>query len=610
MVGDKELREIANVLRRDVLMMTTAAGSGHATSCLSCAEIMSALFFKEMKYDVHDAYNVDNDEFILSKGHAAPILYACLKHAGCIRDDLPSLRRFESVLEGHPIVGKIPWIKVATGSLGQGASVGVGMALAGKLQGRKYRVYVLMGDSESSEGSVYEALQLGARYALDNLWVIVDVNRLGQVGETMLGHNVEKYKKRFESFGWQSEVIDGHDTGQIMRALRKVGGVGKPTAIIAKTWKGKGVFFLENQEGWHGRALSGQELRKALEEIPEHNLQKIKVEKPTRSPVRMRRALPVRFKHYAIGSEVATREAYGESVAELCRTHPHVVVLDGEVSNSTFSDRVKKSTPKQFIECYIAEQNMIGMTLGLSKKGFRVFASTFGAFLTRAGDQLRMSALSKGNFVVSGSHGGVSVGADGASQMGLEDIALFRALPQSVVLYPSDAVSTTKLVELAAAHMESIVYIRTTRPATPVIYKDNEDFSVGEFKIIWQSKKDRVVLVGAGITLHEALEAYSILRQEGILCAVVDLYCVKPFHGVRFLEFVRNHGKKIVVAEDHYSAGGIGEMIAGIVAGQDIMIERLSIQEIPHSGKTEELLKHYGINREAIVKRVRKLIGV
>ena len=603
----KELKEIANVLRRDSIKMTTAAGSGHPTSCLSAAEIMATLFFSEMRFDPKNMQNPDNDEFVLSKGHAAPILYSCLYHAGAIKDDLLSLRKLDSRLEGHPMPGSLSAVKVATGSLGQGLSVGVGMALAAKKHGRNFRAYVLLGDSETAEGSVYEAMQLASFYRLNNLTAVVDVNRLGQRGETMIGHNTKVYEERFRAFGFETAVIDGHSVEEILSALEKARNSEKPFAIIAKTFKGKGVSFLENRDNYHGKPVPKEELEKALAEIPENPFPKVEIKKPEKSAVKAKPAAAAKLTKYESGKEVATRKAYGNALAALAMTDETVIAVDAEVSNSTYSEEVKKARPGQFVEAFIGEQNMVGMALGLSVKGFKTFSSTFAAFLSRAHDQIRMAALSGASLTISGSHAGVSIGEDGASQMGLEDIALFRALPESKVFYPSDAVSAEKIVQLAS-RLSGIKYIRTTRAATPVIYSEKDDFPPGEFKVLKESGKDKVVLAGAGITLFEALKAQEILKGKGIPAAVADLYCVKPFNAEKFSAFVKKHGGKIVVAEDHYAEGGIGEMLSSALQGKGIEIFSLAVREIPHSGKPDELLHKCGIDSENIAITAKKTL--
>ena len=594
---EKELQDIANILRRDVIKMTTEAESGHPTSCMSCSEIISALFFEEMKYDPKNPFNPDNDEFILSKGHAAPILYSALKHAGCIKEKLSTLRTLKSNLEGHP-TPNLKWIKAATGSLGQGLSIGIGMALAAKLQKRNFRTYVLIGDGESAEGSNYEAFQIASHYKLNNLCAILDANKLGQTGETMLAHNLKEYKKRFESFGWNSIITDGHSIKSIKNALKIARNSIKPAIIIAKTIKGKGIRFLENEDHYHGKALDHKKMLLALKELPNPKLPKLKIKKPEKIEYKTKTKKYIKNK-YILGEEIATRKAYGNALANLAESNQNILALDAEVSNSTFSEEVKEKTPNQFIECFIAEQNMVGMTLGLSKKGFNVFSSSFAAFLSRAHDQLRMAAVSNANFTVCGSHSGVSIGKDGASQMGLEDISMFRSLPSSIILYPSDSVSAEKLTKLCEK-LKGIKYIRTTRSNTKTIYKNFEKFKLRDFKIIKSSKIDKAVVVGSGITVHEALKASKKLK-----IAVVDLYCIKPFNSKKFINFVKNHGNKIIIAEDHYKEGGIGEMLISELKNTDIKIKHLCITEIPHSGTKEQLLNKYKINSSAIIKAVK-----
>lgn len=603
----QKLKDIANILRRDVLEMTTIAGSGHPTSCLSCAEIVSTLFFHTMSYDPKDPNSLNNDEFILSKGHAAPILYAALYRAKLIDHHPNSLRKLKSPLEGHPLPSShLPWVKIATGSLGQGLSVGLGMALAAKLQKRDFRTFVLLGDSEMAEGSNYEAFQLATHYKLDNLVAIVDVNRLGQAGETLYGHQLNKYENFLASYGWHVIKIDGHHLEEIISALEITKKSKRPTVVIAKTIKGKGVSFLEDKEGWHGKTLNKEQLEKALKEIPSVKMPLFKVIPPRKFVLGKKRLILPKLS-YDLKNEIATRQAYGYALANLAESNRHVIAIDGEVSNSTYSDEVKKHTPHQFIEAYIAEQNMIGMALGLSKKGFNVFASSFAAFLSRAHDQLRMVALSNPNLTICGSHAGASIGEDGPSQMGLEDIAMFRSLPGSIIFYPSDAISTEKLMHLAA-RTRGLKYIRITRPKVPIIYGTNEVFSVGEFKILRQSKNDQVVLIGAGITFHESLKAHEFLKKNNIFTSVIDLYCIKPLRLKKFITFIKGHGKKVVVTEDHYVEGGIGEAIFSVIKNEGIEMRHLAVREIPHSGTMTELLGKYKINAKEIVKAVHTLV--
>ena len=607
MVDIKNLKNIANILRRDVLKMTTKAGSGHPTSCLSCAEIISVLFFNEMSYNTKDAFDPDNDEFILSKGHASPILYAALSRAGCIDEDLMNLRRFDSRLEGHPLPGALNWVKVATGSLGQGLSAGVGMALASKLQKRKFRTYVLLGDSECAEGSVYEAFEIASHYNLNNLCAIVDVNRLGQSGETMLGHRVNEYKKRFEGFGWSALIVNGHDVHEITNAFRRARREKRPTVIIAKTYKGKGVSFLENKDRWHGKVLDEFKLDEALKQIPEKKMPKIRIKKPAKTNFRFRKTNQIIELNYKIGSKVATREAYGETLVKLAGINSGLIATDSEVKNSTYAEKLYEADPKKYIEAYIAEQNMAGMALGLSAKGFDVFASSFACFLSRAHDQIRMAALSNANITFSGSHAGISIGEDGPSQMGLEDIAMFRALPGSFVFYPSDAVSAARITEMCI-NIKGLKYIRTTRAKTNVIYQNNEKFLPGDFKIVKQHGDDKIIIAGAGITLHEALKAHDELFKSGIRACVVDCCSIKPFNTADFVNLCRKKGEMIVIAEDHYPEGGIGEMLCMELKDFNFNIKCLAVEKMPHSGKPEILMNYYGIDSKAIVKTVIEML--
>lgn len=606
MANISQLQDIATILRRDSLISTSEAGSGHPTSCLSCAELISALFFEEMSYDVKNSDNPDNDEFILSKGHAAPILYSALIRAGCIKENIKSLRKLESNLEGHPIPRSLNWIKVASGSLGQGLSIGLGMALASRIQGRKSRTFVLMGDSELAEGSIYEAVQLAKHYHLNNLIAIADINRLGQRGETILGHDIDSYKRRFEGFGWRVIPIDGHKVEEILLALNESKASSRPTIILAKTFKGRGVSFLENKEGFHGKALLKEDLKKALSELLSPKMPKLSIRLPEKTIFKNRTSKLI-LPQFKIGDNISTRESYGKTLSALAKSDSSIIATDAEVSNSTYSEDVKKSTPSQFIETYIAEQNMIGVSLGLSKKGFNVFASTFGAFLSRASDQIRMSAISSAKFTICGSHCGVSIGEDGASQMALEDISFFRTLPDSTIFYPSDAVSTSKLTQ-ASLKNKGITYIRTTRGKTPVIYKKDESFPLGDFKILKESKSDKAILIGSGITLHECLKAHDLLNKKDILTAVIDLYCIKPLNKEKLIKFAKTHSSNIIVSEDHHKEGGIGEMLSSSLQNSGVNLISLSVSGIPHSGTPEELLDKYGINAEHIAQEVKNII--
>lgn len=606
-MNPKELQIAADVLRRDVLEMTTAAGSGHPSSCLSSSELAAVLWFNEMFYDPSNPNHPHNDEFVLSKGHAAPLYYACLQQAGCIQEDLMRLRKIDSPLEGHPMPQKIPWIKAATGSLGQGLAIGCGMALGARMRKSTSRTYVLMGDSECSEGSVWEAVQFAAYHELTNLVAIVDVNRLGQRGETMLGHDLQAYKKRFEAFGWHAIALNGHKISEIITSLKKARSVKKPVVLLAKTLKGHGLSFMENKEGWHGRALTPQELTKALKEIPVHEFPAWEAKIPLPAKELSQKtiyALPLR---YESNEQHATREGYGRGLARLAADNTHIIALDAEVSNSTYAEKVKERTPEQYIECFIAEQTLISVAQGLAIKHFVPYTSTFASFLTRAHDQLRMAALSGSHIITCGSHAGCSIGEDGASQMGLDDIAMMRALPNTTVLYPGDALAAERLVQLAA-HQSGLVYIRTTRAKTPLIYNAKEEFMVYDFKAPRLSNNDSAVIVGAGITLHEAIKAHDQLKKQGISTAVVDAYCIKPFPGNKFIEFVKKHGGRVCVVEDHYTEGGLGEMIAHVLAGTSIPFRHLAVQRIPHSGTQQHTLEAAGIDAQAIITTLRTLV--
>lgn len=602
----KELQEVAKLVRYYILASTTKAGSGHPTTCLSSVELMVSLLFGGFFYfDADNPQNPNNDRLIFSKGHAAPLLYSLWTVAGKLtEEELLTLRKFGSPLEGHP-TRAFPYAEAATGSLGQGLSIGVGMAINGKyLDKLPYRVFVLLGDSEMAEGSVWEAIQLAAYYNLDNLIGIIDVNRLGQRGETMYGWNLSAYEKRISSFGWKTICIDGHSFDEIFKAYDEALKSSLPTMIIAKTIKGKGVSFLEDKEGRHGVALSPEEFNEALKELGEikkisASLKKREALAPHSEPVKIKDF----SKTYSIGEKVATRRAYGEALVKIFPDFPNIVALDAEVSNSTYSEIFKKHYPERFFECFVAEQNMVGMAVGLALRGKIPFVSTFAAFLTRAFDQIRMAQYSDVNIKFVGSHAGVSIGQDGPSQMGLEDIAMMRSILNSVVLYPSDAVSTEKLVREAAKH-NGIVYIRTTRSATPVIYSYEEEFPIGRAKVLRASDKDLFTVVGAGITVHEALKAYEELKNKGIYIRVVDLYSVKPLD-TELLRQALIETEAIITVEDHYPAGGIGEAVKSEVGSERVY--SLACTKIPKSGTPEELLDYEEISAKAIVNKVLEL---
>jgi len=598
------LRMVARKLRRLVIRMTTEAGSGHPTSCMSCADIVAALFFREMRWDPKDSAARNVDAFVLSKGHAAPILWAALHEAGAITEDPLSLRRIDSTLEGHPTPVN-PWVKVATGSLGQGLAAANGMALANRLDGIDARVFCLLGDGECSEGSVWEAAQFAALNKLSNLIAIVDVNGLGQSEAAPYGHDTGTFARRFAAFGWRSVEIDGHDMAAILDALQSAH-EGGPTAIIARTEKGKGVSFVEGASGWHGKPFDREQMKKALAELGEVGAMPAVESRRIGQVSTPRRPAPIRIKpDYRIGDQVATRQAFGHALEKLGRDNSAIVALDGDVKNSTGVAAFAAKFPERFFESYIAEQNMIGTALGLAVSGKVPYAATFACFLTRAYDFIRMAGYSRPpHLVLCGSHAGVSVGEDGPSQMGLEDIAMFRALIESTVLYPADAVSAERLTE-AAAREDGIVYIRTTRPKTPVIYRNDEEFPVGGSKILRSSSHDRCTIVAAGITLHEALAAHDRLAANDVRTRVIDAYSVKPLDTVTLSQAARETGG-IVVAEDHAVDGGLGEAVAAAVGGL-APVRRLGIGQLPHSGAGDELLDRYGISRRAIEQSVLRL---
>jgi transketolase len=606
MADNALLAKMAQKLRRLCLESTAAAGSGHPTSCMSCAEIVSVLFFDEMRWDPRDPSGRRADIFVLSKGHAAPILWAALKEAGAIDDDLMTLRRHDSRLEGHP-TPLVPWARVATGSLGQGLSAADGMAWARKLDGEQGRIYVLMGDGEVAEGAVWEAAEFAAANGLSNVCGIIDLNRLGQSGPTMHQHHAEVYERRLQAFGWETAVVDGHDVAALEEAFTRARRSSRPFGIVARTLKGKGVSFMEDKEGWHGKPVKkGDELSRALAELGDTDIT-LKVE-PRRYEAEPRRAEgPIDITPaYEKGQEVATREAYGNALAKLARTAPQVVAIDGDTKNSTFSERFKAAAPERFAEGYIAEQNMVGAALGMSTEGKVPFASTFACFLTRAYDFIRMAVISRPrHLVLCGSHAGISIGEDGPSQMGLEDLAMMRALVKATVLYPSDAVSAERLVELAG-RTEGIVYLRTSRPKTPVIYGNDETFAVGGSKTVRRSDKDAATIVAAGVTLFEALAAHDRLKKDGIAVRVIDLYSVQPLD-VETLRRAASETRAMVTVEDHSARGGIGEAVAAAVAGR-ARVEILAVREIPRSGKATELLEAHGISADAIVRAVRGLL--
>jgi transketolase len=603
------LKGIANQLRIHSITSTTAAGSGHPTSCCSAADVAATLFFGHMRYDAKNPHFYNNDRFILSKGHAAPLLYAAWAETGLFpASELLTLRKFTSDFEGHP-TPRLPFVDVATGSLGQGLSVGAGMALAARLDKLDYNTYVLLGDGEIAEGSVWEAANLAGVYKLNNLIAIVDANRLGQSQATAFGHDIGVYAKRFDAFGWRVEVVDGHDIEELVEVLSGVGLDDKPLAIIAKTYKGAGVSFLQDQDGWHGKPLNKEEAAKAIAELQPSAKSGIGVPilapNPLPAPVN---AVPAGYPPlaYKLGDKVATREAYGTALARIGEVDQRVVAMDGDTKNSTYAEKFFKKFPDRSTECYIAEQNLVGVATGFGTRGKVPFASTFATFFTRAADQIRVAGISSANLKLCGSHVGVSIGEDGPSQMGLEDMALMRAIVGSVVLYPSDAVSTEKLVEQMAL-AKGVNFLRTSRPKSPVIYGNDEQFPVGGAKVLRQNAGDKVTVVAAGVTLHEALKAADALKAEGIGITVIDAYSIKPLGRAEILAAAKKTGNIVITVEDHYSEGGLGDAVAGELSVEGIKVHKLAVNGLPRSGKAEELLAHFGIDAAAIVKKVKSL---
>ncbi len=609
-IDTESLKGIANQLRIHSIAATTAAGSGHPSSCCSAADLVAALFFGHMRYDPKNPHFYNNDRFILSKGHAAPLLYAAWAETGLFpAEELLKLRQLGSDLEGHP-TPRLPFVDVATGSLGQGLSVGVGMALCARLDNLSYRTYVLLGDGECAEGSVWEAASLAGIRQLNNLVAVVDVNRLGQSQPTAFGHDLRVYKERFEAFGWRTEEIDGHDLEEILEVLAAVGLGTQPLVILAKTLKGAGISFIQDKEGWHGRPLSQEEAARAIAELQPTAKSGIGHPIPTPDilPAPKNEAPPSYPPvSYQLGDMVATREAYGNALVRIAQVDARVVALDGDTKNSTYSEKFYKKFPERFTEGFIAEQNMVGVATGFGARGKVPFVSTFACFLNRACDQIRVAGISQANLKLTGSHVGVSIGEDGPSQMGLEDLAFMRAVAGSTVLYPSDAVSTEKLVDQMAAH-KGICFLRTSRPKTPVIYPAGESFPIGGAKVLRQAAGDKVTVVAAGVTVFEALKAADALKNEGIGITVIDAYSVKPLAKDVIAAAARQTNNLAVTVEDHYAQGGLGDAVAGELSAEGVKVHKLAVYELPRSGKPAELLAKYGIDDAAIVKKVKALL--
>ena len=606
----QSLEDIATRLRIESIRATTAAGSGHPTSAASAADLVAAIFFAAMRLDPEDPRSSTGDRFVLSKGHAAPLLYAVWAELGAIeREELTRLRDLDSDLEGHP-TPRLPFVDVATGSLGQGLSAGAGLALGARKLGTEACVFVLLGDGETAEGSVWEAAQWAGHERLANLVAIVDVNGLGQSGPTMLDHDLRAYQRRFAAFGWRTIAIDGHDMRQIVPAVRRARqGRRAPTVIVARTLKGKSIEGVEGQENWHGKPLSPEAAERAIAVLQArlHHVPAPPVRKAARPA--LSRLEPRPMAPAPAYGEVATREVYGDALARLGAADARVLALDGDVKNSTYAERFRDAHPDRFVEAYIAEQNMVGMATGLAAQRFVPFASSFACFLTRAADQLRMAAISRCNVKLCGSHAGVSIGEDGPSQMGLEDLALFRALPESVVLYPADGTAADACVQLAAVH-QGLVYIRTTRMKTPPLYEADEAFAIGGLKVLRGSERDALTIVAAGVTVHEALAAHDELAGLGIAVRVIDLYCVKPVDADALLAAARATGNRMLVVEDHYAEGGLADAVREAVSEEGVSVRSLAVREIPHSGRPRTLLERYGIGRGAIVTAARQLAEV
>jgi transketolase len=616
------LNQLGQQLRVDSIRATTKAGSGHPTSSMSAADLMAVLFAKFLKYDFDKPQLPTNDRLIFSKGHAAPLLYALYKAAGAIDEkELMTLREFGSRLEGHPVPQILPWVDVATGSLGQGLPFGVGMALAGKLDKLSYKVWVLLGDSEMAEGSVWEAFHGASYHKLDNIVGILDMNRLGQRGQTELGWNAPVYAERARAFGWHAIEIDGHNYDEIEKAYAEASKVkDKPTLIIAKTEKGHGYQPIANKDGWHGKALSEAEAEDAIKVLGGIQNSTIKVQKPDAEGPAAESGAQKAFVCPTYDKPIATREAYGDALKAVGAANSKVVALDAEVGNSTFAEKFGKEYPDRYFQMFIAEQLMVGAAIGLGTRGKVAFACTFAAFLARAFDFIRMGAVSRANVRLAGSHAGCSIGADGPSQMALEDLSMMRSVYGSVVLYPSDGVSTAHLLKLMA-DTNGISYMRTTREKTPILYKNDDTFTIGGSKVLQQSKEDKATLIGAGITLHECLKAYEELKKEGINVRVIDLYSVKPVDTKTIVQAAKETGTLIVV-EDHWPEGGLGDAVIEAFTAHESTkssqmenngsvsmpkIVKLAVKAMPGSGTPEELMDAAGITAKHVVKAVKSM---
>lgn len=615
------LEHKAYLLRKLSLEMTTKAGSGHPTSCLSAADLVAALFFAAMEYDPTDFNNSNNDRFILSKGHASPLLYGAWYELGMISyTELMGYRTFASALEGHPTF-RFPYTQAATGSLGIGLSIGAGMALHAQRNNNAFRTYVLMGDAEIAEGSVWEAAELASFYKLNNLIAIVDCNRLGQSTQSIHGHAIKKYADQFQAFGWNVISINGHDMQEIVTALATARAHDTtPTVILAKTFKGHGVPLLENKEDFHGIPCSTSQLSQALQQLKDFFPQAATYTSDfawkTTTPAEKNSTATQTFTAITIDKPaykkdelIATRKAYGQALVALGHASDRVVVLDAEVKNSTYAQLFEEQFPERFVQCFIAEQNMVSMGVGFDLCTEIPFISTFASFFSRAHDQIRMAAIGQARLRLVGSHAGVSIGQDGPSQMGLEDIALMRALPDSIVLYPADAISTHALTEQMANYTTGISYMRTTRMATPVLYNADDSFVIGGCKVLRQHTKAQACIIAAGITLHEALKAHDQLEAEGIQVCVIDLYSIKPLDTNTLATMVAQSGNRFVTVEDHYLQGGLGESVVYALRNSGARSSCLAVTQLPRSGTPEELLAWARIDACAILQAVHALLS-
>ena len=607
------IKEKAKLLSIYSMMSTTAAGSGHPTSCMSAAQLVAGVFFYAMKFDPKNANSNDDDRFVLSKGHAAPLLYSALAEAGVFPvSRVMTLREFSSELEGHP-TPKIHGVDAATGSLGQGLSVGAGLAIGARMDKSPTRVYVLTGDGELAEGQIWEAAAFAAHYNLDNLTVICDINRLGQSEPTMYQHDMNRYRLKWESEGFDTQVIDGHDVAAVLAALDKAKATkGKPQAIIARTIKGHGFSQVADKLNWHGKPFSKEQLAAAIAELgggptvppdPGKSYERKPLPTPPDFPAP---AAP----DYAADAKVATREAYGFGLKRVGAVNKQLVALSGDVKNSTFSETFQDAEPDHFWQGYIAEQNLVSVAVGLQARGKVPFADTFACFLSRAYDNVRMAAISRANINLCGSHCGVSIGEDGPSQMALEDIAMFRAIHGSGVFYPADAVSTERLVDTMARRV-GINYLRTSRPKFPILYSKDEKFPIPGFKVLRKSDQDKVTVIGAAVTLHEALKAADELKKAGTAIRVIDLYCVKPIDGKAIAAEIAATGGKLITVEDHWPEGGIGEAVLSSLAAvgaAPTKFKLMAVNAMPHSGKPEELVDAFGISARDIITEVKAIL--